>query len=168
MTDVVPTGEMGKAMVNLKNLIAESTTFQDAVGASGTPEEKIAAAKEHLHLSAYTPEDGDFARPFGLIVKNASDKSPCIALGTFVAGGDMELWLEQEIPTEYKDDDGNAELYFMNFVDGVIGDCKVLGSQAGYLAVNSYDVIEGPLQHEVTEGFFVYLIRVMVNWGLVS
>lgn len=151
-------------MVNLQNLVAESTTFQNAIGAEGTPEEKIAAAKLRLHLTAYEAEA--YTRPFGLIVNTGAGTDEGVATGEFAGGGDMELRLEASIDEQYKDDPMNAELDFLNFVEGVIADCKRLSSQPGYLAINNIDVIEGPQQIEGEAGVYVYGIRLSVNWGL--
>ena len=164
MAEVTPTGQFGKAMVNLRNLVAESTTFQDAIEAEGTPEEKITAAKLRLHLTAYEAED--YERPFGLIVNTGDNTDEGVATGEFAAGGDMELRLEAEIREQYKNDAKNAELDFLNFAEGVIADCKQLSCQPGYLAVNSFNIIEGPQQYEAEAGVYVQGIRYNVNWGL--
>jgi len=165
-SDVTPTGQIGKAMVNLRNLVAESAAFQDAIGAEGTPEEKIAAAKLRLHLTAYEAEE--YVRPFGLIVNTGNNTDEGIASGEFAAGGDLELRFEDDITEEYKDDAMNAELDFLNFAEAVIADCRQLSSQPGYFAINNIDVIEGPQQYETEADVYVYGIRYNVNWGLSS
>jgi len=164
MAEVIPTGQFGKVMVNLRNLIAEGTTFQDAIEAEGTTEEKIAAAKERLHLTAYEAEA--YERPFGLIVNTGNNTDEGVATDEFLAGGDMELRLEAEIKEQYKDEPKNAELDFLNFVEGVVADIKQLSCRPGYLAINNIDVIEGPQQYETEGGVYVYGIRLLVNWGL--
>ena len=165
MADPTPTGERGKAKENLRNLLAESTAFQVAIGATGTPTQKIAAAKLRLHRTAYVPEeDPGFERPFGLLCSMGNDKSE--KRGGFLMGGDIELRLEKDIPAEYKDDPENAEIDFENFYEGVMLDAMNLSGQPGYFAINSWDVIEGPAQVEIDEGKFVGVIRILVNWGI--
>ena len=167
MADVTPTGEMGKAMVNLKNLLAESATFQEAIGATGTPAEKIAAAKLRIHLTAYDrPAGADFTRPFALICKTGNDTNEKVATNTSLVGGDMELRFDKNISEAYKDDPGNAELEFLNFIDFVIADMQNLGNQPGYLAIGAIDIIEGPTQIENETDVYIYSIRLSVVWGL--
>lgn len=165
MADVEPTGERGKAKENLRDLLAESTTFQSAIGATGTPEEKKAAAKERLHKTAYIPdEDPGFERPFGLLCSVGNDHNE--KRGGFLMGGDIELRLEKDISAEYTDGPANAETDFENFYEGVMLEAMNLSAQPGYFAINSWDIIEGPSQIEIDEGKFVSAIRILINWGI--
>lgn len=167
MADVTPTGTMGKAMINLRNLIAESSTFQTAIGATGTPAEKLAAAKLRIHLTAYErPADSDFVRPFALVCKTGGDTNEAVATNMSEAGGTMELRFDQDLKKEYLEDPGNAELYFLNFVDGVIADMWSQSNEPGYFALQAVDVIEGPTQIENEANVYNYSIRLNVVWGL--
>ncbi len=163
MAEVDPTGQRGKAKRALRDLLAESTTFQDAIGATGTPEEKIAAAKLRLHRTAYTPS-GDFERPFGLLTSTGNDKNESNAVYQFAVGGDIELRLERDIPQQYRPDSKceNAEVDFENFYEGVMADAMALSVNPGCLAINSWDIIEGPFRYEDP----IYGIRILVNWGM--
>jgi len=164
MTDVVPTGNRGLAKSNLRDLIAECTTFQDAIGATGTPSEKITAAKLRIHITAYEAEN--LTRPFALISSVGNDKSDFEAVSQYVHGGDVELRFEREIPAEYKDQPNNAEADFENFYEGVMNDAIALSVQPGYFVINSWDIVEGPAQYESDGGDFIYGIRLLINWGL--
>jgi len=167
MADVTPTGEMGKAMVNLKNLLAESGTFQTAIGATGSPAEKITAAKLRIHLTAYDrPTETDFTRPFALICKTGNDTNEKIATNASLVSGDMELRFDKNISEGYKDDPGNAELEFLNFIDAVIAEMETLSNQPGYLAITAINIIEGPTQIENEAGIYIQSIRLSVDWGL--
>ena len=167
MADVTPIGEMGKAMVNLKNLLAESSMFQTAIGATGTPEEKIAAAKLRIHLTAYDrPAGADFTRPFALIAKTGNDTNEKVATNASLVAGDMELRFDRDISEAYKDDPGNAELEFLNFIDAIIADMWNLSNQPGYFAINSINITEGPTQIENEAGAYIQGIRLSVGWGL--
>lgn len=165
--EVEPSGAMGKAKINLRNLVAESETFQNAIGAAGTTEEKIAQAKERIHLTAYASET--LARPFALIVHTGNDKNEATSTSQsadFTAGGDLELRLERDIPQQYKDQLANGEMFFENFVEGVKDDCFALTGLPGYFVMNSWDTIDGPAQYEIEEGVFVSGVRILINWGL--
>ncbi len=162
--EITPTGNRGLAMVNLRDLVAASEGFQAGVGAEDAEE-----AKEHLHITAYTPETGAFERPFGLICRTETDKDEAVAVDDSINGGDLELRFEQDIPADYKDKPKNAEIYFLNWVEAVLADMWVLSRQGGSFAMNNIDTIEGPTQYESDEaGSFINGIRLMINWGLTS
>jgi len=165
--EITPAGDRGKAMLNLRQLIAESATFQAAVGATtGDASKKADDAKFHIHITAYTPENADFTRPFALICKTENDKEQNIATNTFAIGGDLELRIEAAIPAAYRDDPKNAEWNFLNFVETVLAEIKALSAMPGYFAINNITCIEGPTQYESAAGTFVYGVRLMVGWGL--
>lgn len=160
--EIIPTGARGKAMVNLRDLVAECESFQTVVGAADAEE-----AKAYLHITAYTPETGAFERPFGLICKTENDKDEAVAVDDSNIGGDLELRFEQDIPAEYKAQPKNAELYFLNMVEAVLAEIWLLSRQAGRFAINNIDCIEGPTQYESDEaGSFINGVRLLVNWGL--
>jgi len=156
---VLPTGARGKAKVNLRDMIAESSTFQTATGAADA-----AAAKAFLHLTDY--KAGEFTRPLGLIVNVGSDNSERVAQNDFTTSGELEIRLEQAIATEYTDTPDDAELTFENFYEGVIDDLIALAGTAGWLILNDIVKIEGPTQFELNEGEYIYAVRLLVSWGL--
>lgn len=171
--EITPTGSRGKAMINLRDLIAESSSFQAGVGAEDAEE-----AKKHLHITACLPseitdpESGEttlvFEWPYGLICRTENDKDKMIAVDESTVGGDLELRFEQEIPEEYKDNPKNAELNFLNWVEAVVADMWTLSRLPGYFAINSIDCIEGPTQIEYEGGKYINGIRLLVNWGIMS
>jgi len=164
MPDVEPTGNRVKAKSNLRDVIAESATFQTAVGATGEAEEKIAAAKLRIHRTAYAPVD--FERPFALICSVGNDKSENDAVSQFTYCGDIELRFEKDIDEDYTAQPENAEVEFENFYETVMDEVMALSIQPGYFAINSWDIIEGPTQYEIAEGVFVYGVRLLINWGI--
>lgn len=161
--EVVPTGARGKAMVNLRDLIAECESFQAWTGAAGSQE-----AKNYLFMTAYAPANGIFTKPFGLVCRTENDKDETIAVDEDNVGGDLELRFEDTIPVDYEEVPKNAELYFLNMVEAVLAEMWVLSRQAGKFAINSITLIEGPTQYEETAGKYVNGTRLMVNWGIVS
>ena len=113
---VEPTGNRGKAKLNLLNLLAESATLQADIGAAGSAEQKLAAAKQHIHRTAYLRDElTGFELPFILIMSTQNDKADNFAQGEFGYAGGLELWIQRKIPTIYKDDPENAEIDFENF-----------------------------------------------------
>ncbi len=164
VSEVVPTGAMGKAMVNLRNLVAESTTFQDAVGATGSSAEKIAFAKTRVYLADYIPDD-DFEHPYAVICSTGDDNSEMVGVAAFGDGGSLELWLYDDIPAGYQADDqaSNAEMNFKNFAGGVVADCQELSGLPGYLLASKWRTAEGPAR---TENDDMYGVKLQVSWGL--
>ena len=164
---VEPTGNRGKAKLNLLNLLAESATLQTDIGAAGSDEQKLATAKQHIHRTAYLP-DGltGFEYPFILIMSTQNDKSDNFAQGQFGYSGGLELRIERKVPANLKDEPENAEIDFENFYEGVMDDAMAKSTQPGYFAINNWDVIEGPAQYEMDKGEFICGVRILVNWGL--
>ena len=159
-SDVTATGEMGLAATNLRDLLSMSSTFQTAVGAGDAE-----TAKDSIFISEYFPDDAAFVRPFGLIVRSG-DRSESIGSTGFGSGGELELWFERAIHANYQADDQaeNAELEFLNFVDGCIADCQALSGQSGYLLTRSWDPDEPfRIQDE-----HIFGIKIRVGWGLVG
>ena len=163
---VAPTGPRGKAKLNLRDLLAESATFQTAIGATGTTEEKIAAAKLRLHRTAYEPTAGAYTRPFGLIVSVGNDTAENDSVDQFAIGGDIEVRFERAIAAGHVADPEAAETDFENFYEGVMDDAMTLSIQSGKFAINSWQVIEGPEQIEIESGAFICTVRLLINWGL--
>ncbi len=166
--EITPTGNRGKAMLNLRDLVAATSSFQEWAGAEDSEE-----AKGNLHVTAYEPpmdeqENPQFVRPFGLVCRTENDKDENIAVGENTVGGDLELRFEDDIPAEYKDNPENAELEFLNRVEAVLAEMWQLSRQPGYFAMNSVDCIEGPTQIEYGSGKYNNAIRLQVNWGLTS
>lgn len=163
--DVIPTGPAAVAMNALKNMLAETAAFQDAVGAAGTDEQKKQIALSYVHLADYKPTDSDFDRPFALICRTSSDRSEMLASNQYYSNGDLEIWFEQEIPEGYRSDDkaDQAELYFSNFVGAVVSQAQALSTQPGYLLTRSWNVSDGPARYEDDQ---VYIIKITVSYGL--
>lgn len=167
---VTPTGESGIAMFTLAEMVAESTTFQVAIGATGDAAAKKAAAGENIILAEFRYDSevvGGYERPFALIATSGGDSDKAISAGSFAHNGVIDLWLEQDIPEAYRDESkaADAEMYFKNFVDGVIRDCQLLSTMPGYLITSSWLQPEGPGKIDV-KNVFAYAIRISVSWGL--
>jgi hypothetical protein len=166
---VNPTGERGKAKLNLVNLLAESATFQTAIGATGTSAEKIAAAKLRLHRAAYAPDEiTGFVRPFGLICSVDQDEADSIAIQEFAVGGEMELRFERDINSQHINDPQMSETDFENFYEAVLADAMTLSAQPGYFVINNWKIIEGPARFQDGESSqkWVYGVRILISWGL--
>lgn len=170
--DVTPSGPSGKAMNALKDMLAESSTFQTAIGATGDAAAKKMWALSRIKIAEYDYDDdhsdeGGFERPFALITTPGGDSFMADSVDSFNAGGELELWIEQAIPAAYQaaGQEHNAENYFKNFVDGCLTDCMALSPQAGYLIVNRFNRPEGPGRIDV-KNVKAYAERVTVSWGL--
>ena len=162
-----PTGERGLVKKNLEQLVAESATFQTAVGATGTPAEKIAASKGYIHRTAYLADsETGFTRPFALISSASDDETIADATSQVTHGGSVELWFEADIAEGDKDDPQDAEIAFENFYEAVMAEIMTLSANAGYLLIRQWSVIAGPAQEEIEEGEYVQRIRLKIDWGL--
>lgn len=162
--EIVPTGSRGMAMVNLRNLVAECESWQAWTGAADAE-----AAKAFLYVAAYyIPKDTELVKPLGVICRTENDKNEAIAVDSDTVGGDLELRLEDKIPIDFKEQPGNAELYFLNMVEAVLREMWTLSRQPGKIGINSITLIEGPGLYEETAGNFVNGIRLMINWGISS
>ena len=162
--EVVPTGSRGKAMVNLRNLIAECESFQAWVGAADAEE-----AKEYLWLVAcYVPETGEFVKPMGLIYRSPNDRNEAIAVDSDTVSGELELRFDDNIPADYKEQPHNAELHFLNKVEAVLTEMWTLSRQPGKIGINHVTLVEGPTQWEEKSGSdrFVNVVRYQISWGI--
>ena len=147
---VAPTGPMGLTMQNLRDLVAASTSFQDWIGATGTPAEKLAAAKARIYMVA---EDSP-ALPCGYVrfASPADWRSFAVAGGAvlhFSHGGTLQLAFEATVASGLDDDD--AEITFFNNVDAVISDIEDLAGSDGYFAARSIEVFRGPIRASADE-----------------
>jgi len=152
------------AMAALETLVACSSTFQTAVAATGTDEEKITFAKTKIYLTAY--ESSAFARPFALICKVGNDRNVRAGTSCFEVSGDLELRLETAISTANQKNLAAAEAAFLNYYENVITEMKALAATPGYLLVRAIDVLEGPVQIEDKAGVYYNGIRLLVSWGI--
>ncbi|MBN1126925.1 MAG: hypothetical protein JXA82_18125 [Sedimentisphaerales bacterium] len=161
---VDPTGPVAIAMKALSEMLAESLTFQEAIGATGTDEEKKAYALGFIHLANYEPDD-NWVRPCILICRPGSEQSHLIAGGTFQSRGELEVWIEQDIPAVFQDViyANDAEMYFSNFYEAVASEAKTLSAKPGYLITRSWNVTDGPARFRDEP---VYIVKLTVAYGL--
>ena len=165
---VTPTGSFGLAAYYLRDMLAESSTFWTAIGATGTDAEKKVQALSKIHVADYWPDDG-FDRPFAVISRSGDDNSDLIAMTSYNEGGTLVLFLEKELPAEYDDQgfEDDAELNFLEFVDGVISDCQAKSGTAGYLFTRAWRIDDGPARIDNIENDeHVYTIKIAVAWGI--
>lgn len=161
----------------LREMLARSSVFQTAIGATGSPGEKILAAKEKIFLSAYISES--IVRPFAVICKDASDTHKAIGGGasqSFLPSGGIELRLEKTVPDNFLNEnktdidsgqEGDAEDNFEQFYQGCIAEVNALAGTEGYLYIRSWITIEGPALFESSGSQKnVYSIRMLCNWGI--
>jgi len=161
---VTPTGEFGLAVYNLRSLLAESSTFWTEISATGTDAEKKIQALTKIHVAEYWPDDA-FERPFMVISRAGDDGSESIAATAYGASGTLHFTFERTIPAEFQDqsDSPDAELNFLEIVDGIMSDCQALSGSAGYLLTRSWRIADGPSKIENTN---IYWVEIAVAWGL--
>lgn len=171
---VMPAGETGIAMAALQNMVAESVSFQTAIGAAGDAATKKLWALSRTRLVEYPnneafESEGGFARPFALITAPGGDRGQSIAEGSFGYNGELELWIEQMVPVAYQAaaQEANAEMYFKNFVDAVLCDIKALSSQPGYLMISRFTRPDGPgMVDTKIDGVVAFGEVISISWGL--
>lgn len=160
--EVVPTGPRGKAMVNLRNLIAECESWQAWTGAADAE-----AAKAYMSITAcYVGESGEFVKPLCLILRTENDNDVSIAVDSNAVSGDLEVRFDDVIPVDYTEEPGNGELYFLNKVEAVLAEMWELSRQAGKFAINDIQLLEGPARYEEKTGVFINVIRLQIGWGI--
>ena len=165
MADVTPTSGAAKSSDALRTLIANSATFQTAVGADDAAE--AAAA---IHIAAYTPDDPDdgWSRPFALIHRSTGGTARAVRTCAATAGGELKVLFEKEISEAYRDDDqaDNAQLEMENFVGDVIDECLALAASPGYLFVREMDITDAPYRYASNELKHVMACCISVRYGL--
>ncbi len=165
----------------LYEMLAQSETFQAALGISGTVIARIAAAKLKIFKTAYISDA--MIRPFAVICKNQSDKHSAIGGGesqNFLPSGGLEVRLERAVPEEFLEtlDGGTpgditegsenaAEEDFETFYEGIIADINALAGREGFLFIRNWDVLEGPTLFDSSNAQKnIYAIKLLCNWGI--
>ena len=144
---VAGTGAMGKALDNLRTLVAASSTFQSWVGSPGD----AGAAAARCYLVA---EDSP-TRPFGLarFPVPADWRSNAIAGGAAqyydLGSGVLELFLEWTVAADLNHAD--AERTFFNTVDAIISEMLALSGSGTYFAIKSVECSHGPVRSSADE-----------------
>lgn len=161
----------------LREMLARSAVFQTAIGAAGTDEEKITAAKEKIFLSAVRGDS--IVRPCAIIYKNKGDRLKAIGGGEsqqFIQNGNLEIQFEKTIPDDFLNDnetdieagqEGNAEDDFEEFYQGCIAEINALAGSEGYLFIRGWELLEGPSIFQSSGNQkLVYFVRMRCNWGI--
>jgi len=150
-------GNIGKAVEALQNLLANSSTFKTATSSATS-----AAAKAHIYISEYHPDT--FVRPFAVILLNGLS-CDMVAAQSYSASGTMTLYLERAISEAYKSSPGEAEIEFLNFLDGIISDCQGLSGTPGYLLTRSWTIAESAQRIDDEN---IYYCKIDLAWGLAN
>jgi len=164
------TGMMGLALENLRELLAASSNFQDWIGAEGTEDERIAAAKLRIYrVAKETP-----TRPFAVVrfAIPGEWESEAIAGGAkghYIDRGTLELFFEADVASAQQDETkfDEAEILFLNKTDSIISDMMDLAGSGAYLHVRSFAVSYGPVRSAKGQGEF-YQIGYRIEYGLTS
>lgn len=162
---IAGTGAMGKAMDNLRALVAASTTFRTWVGAAD-----VAAALNRIYAVAVdTP-----TRPFALVTYAvpADAQMTAVAGGArhhFLDSGSLMLLFEQAVTAGTSHAD--AEVGFFNTVDAIISEMTALAASGTYFAPNSFVVEHGPVRSHPDEDESAgdyYQMAFRVSYGLAA
>lgn len=133
---VTPTGYWAGPLGNLRDILAESETWQSWCGV-----ETAAAAKAYIHY-VIVPYANRTTRPFVLIdVQNGFEltrQAPGITRNT----GRLLMMIETPIPDGYSEAD--AQLDHQNKIGAMLAEILAIGSQNGYLSITSVTNTDGP------------------------
>ena len=167
---VSPTGPISKPVYNLQTLLANSAAFQTWVGATGTAEEKVTAARARIYIAA--KPGADVLRPHALIWVGDEWDSAVSSGGAvqhFLDRGTLYMDFIDDVDEDDKDDHGDALLAFTNNVGAVIGEIEALAGSNGYLVVNRISKRMGPVRASVVEEDSLgdyYFFSFDVGWGV--
>ena len=152
---------------NLRTLIATAATYQTLVGATGSPAEKLAAAKATIYAPGI--DSGiPAARPFSAIDVGQNWSITKAAEHEYVRSGSLFWLLEADVP-EGSEAIAAAADWFYTQAGDIVEDMLALGGIGGYLSTTGFALVDGPSRSgpEISEaeGDF-YQIVLSVAWGL--
>lgn len=132
------------AMSYLEESLAASTSFQDWIGATGTTEERVIAAKARVHITIV--EDAATAdRPLALIMRGDSASAERNSFGVsdgFAKNGSLRLVFTADRDTE--NTEASEIEAFAATVESTIDDILDVSGQAGYLSIENLELTEAP------------------------
>ncbi len=159
---VTPTGLLSVSMSELRDLVAESSTFQAKVGAADDT-----AAKQKIQMAHYR-QWADSDRPYAVVGIAPGFKSVPLAGGSqnwMTSEGMLWLYL-----TDYDRHPGNetdSAVDFYNFVGGVWNDIQVLAAKDDRLAANELTLESAqrtdPRREQRSKGW--HEAELLVGWG---
>ena len=155
------TGDIALTMENLRTLLAQSTTFQAWVGATGLEAERIAAAKARAHLGGYSigreseyPTDAQkkaawqAARPFAIINPTEDLRHTSRASGKYDFAGSLYLYFEADVADEDDTDFEGPLVEIGNTLDAIRREMLTLAGTNGYLRIRDLALIVPPERAE--------------------
>ncbi len=168
------TGSISKALANLANSIAGSSTFQGWVGAVTQAAALLSVHFETLTAPAaddglYTKAELEALRPYALIT-TAGHTSEVVAGGggsSYMRSGAMLVRFEQDIDPDDTEADGEVGRKLLNTVGDIVADMETLSGTAGYLAFDGLDMAEGyqrTAQNELSHIGDAVLVELSVRW----
>lgn len=145
---VTPTGHLGKALDNLRTLVANSSTFQTWTGTATT-----AAAKARIYIES--ADTGSPTRPFCVVGFGEDFAISKVGGGTgntYRNDGSLLLWFEGAVSSGNAADSEDAAYEFLNDVDGILSDCQTLSGSGGYINVTEFGLLLGPERSAPAQG----------------
>ena len=161
-----PTGAVGIAVGKLREMFAESATFQSDIGAVGDAAAKKAYALTFVHISEYKPNT--FAYPMILISRTGNDRQQIGGRPATLPDGTFEVMVHREMPEALRSSSQNADIELDNFLSDVIKDVLEKSKAAGYLLLSDIDVIAGPYRFEKEELADVAGATLQVRYGVAA
>ena len=144
MADTTPSGFLSTVLAEAQLSVASSAAFQTWVGATGTPAEKLAAAKARVGIVAI--DEASIERPCAVVDFAASWRRAPVGGGArnwFETTGDVALLLMGPDVAAGASEQ-NAGLTFLNSVGAILAEMEALTGTAGCLSFSSISR-EGPV-----------------------
>jgi len=163
---IAGTGMISLPLENLRTLLANSSTFQDWVGAAGTPEQKIVAAKNRIYLVGY--DSDSVVRPFACISWGEDWVAEAIGGGashSFSCRGSLWLLFEDAVAVANQGDHEDAAFAFTNEVGQIISDIESLAASSELFAAQSFEQQVAPRRASKDEPVDIYQVLFRVRWG---
>ena len=141
-----PTGAVGIAVGKLREMFAESATFQSDIGAVGDAAAKKAFALQYVHSAEYKPSS--FTYPAIVICRYGNDSQRISGRMATIPNGMLKVIVNRQIPAGLRASSQNADIELDNFLSTVITEVLEKSMSAGYLLLRSIDVDDGPYRFE--------------------
>ena len=158
---VTPTGSYGKALSNVRDLIANTTAFQTWTGTANA-----GAAAARVHLCAASPTA---TRPFAVVRWGGLLSMRKVAYGFYQDGGVVNVHFEAAHGEDAQDNPlgmSDAEITFCNDVQGIVDGMVVLAANGTYMMPDEISLTDvGHSDTSQGESDAYWLAFVDVTWG---
>ncbi len=161
-----PTGAVGIAVGKLREMFAESATFQSDIDAVGDAAAKKAYALQFVHTAEYKPTS--FTYPAIVICRYGNDRQEIGGRPSTLPDGALKVIINRQIPVGLRTSSANADIEFDNFLSNVIAEVLNKSRSAGYLLLREIAVDDGPYRFDDADDGEVAGADLRVDYGIAA